>query len=221
MTQQTEQRTDQPEPEPGGSIRGVRISLDGILEVVDLPDADAIADAVDGRNVHDRTARATWPLKGGDVVTVWTAASAPAHHPNTLAMLVVDALLPRLPGYVDRVWEALHDAPPAGPVLLTGYRPRTETTAGATVGVSDLAVDLVRSAVDGRRARAARTAAQDAPTAPIAAQTPPTATVPAPATPPDEQEPELVGTVADLAARLPTRPTPAALLGKKGRKTPP
>jgi hypothetical protein len=182
-------------------VRAVRITPDGALELVDVyPDPSDIARQVDGVGPSDVTARATWPVHG-DVLTVWTAKSAPRSHANDLARRVVGELLPRLPGPIDRVWERVQDDPIAGPALVTGYRPRTEEAPGATVALSAGAVDRIRAVADGRKAhrQAARENAEAAAQGAVEAAT---AAVPIPAptntipTPPD-------------GARLPRRPAKA------------
>jgi hypothetical protein len=139
---------------PDGTVRALLITPGGALEVVAVaPDPAGVAAVVGGRGPADVTARATWPVRGGDVVTVWTARSAPRGAVNELAGRVVDDLMPRLPGPVDRVWERVHDHPIAGPALLTGYRPGEGGQVGVMVDLSDVAVDLARASADGRRKR--------------------------------------------------------------------
>jgi hypothetical protein len=182
MTRRTEPATT--------PVRAVRITHDGALELIDVHGHQGIADAVEAVGPSDVTARATWHVKGGDVLTVWAARSAPRSRRNDLALRVVDELLPRLDAPIDRVWERLHDDPPAGPVVVTGYRPRTPDGPGTTVPVPDTALERIRSIADGRKARR-EAAAANAPTVVLPAVTPPTTKVP-----------EVLGTVADLEARL-------------------
>jgi hypothetical protein len=109
---------------PDGTVRALLITPGGALEVVAVaPDPAGVAAVVGGRGPADVTARATWPVRGGDVVTVWTARSAPRGAVNELAGRVVDDLMPRLPGPVDRVWERVHDHPSRGPRSSPGTGP--------------------------------------------------------------------------------------------------
>jgi hypothetical protein len=150
--------------DPHPPVRAVRITDTGALEVVYIRSHSDLAAAVEAVGPCDVTARATWPAKGGGVLTVWAARSAPRSRRNDLALRVVDELLPRLDGPIDRVWERIHDDPPAGPVLVTGYLPRSGTEPGVTASVPDVALERIRCIADGRKARREAAAACQAPT---------------------------------------------------------
>lgn len=148
----------------------------GALHLLDTaPTRDAIAALVDAVGPMDADPRHTWICRDGTVLTVWAAHSAPQSHRNDLAARVVDELVPPLaPGVRDRIRESLAATPLAGPCLITGYRPADDTGPGQLVSLPDAAVDRVRSAADGRRAR--REAAE-LDTAPLPVP-PPTTVVP-------------------------------------------
>jgi hypothetical protein len=194
--------TDKPTSDP---VRAVLIRPDGALEVVDVhPDPAAIADIVEAAAKDAVTPRATWQVKGGDVVTIWQR-TEPEASANELAIRVVDELLPPTsPGVPDRIRDAMTIVPISGKALITGYRPRRGTHPGATVPVTDLTLDLIRAALDGRKARREQNAVD---TEALQQLTPATDAMPV-----QEAEAEAVSHVAVLAdvmktdAGLPRRP---------------
>jgi hypothetical protein len=143
------------DPPPGDPVRAVLIDPEGIYQVVEVhPDPVWIADAVDARLPSQVTARATWEVKG-EVITVWTRTDLDRSE-NELAMRVVDGLLPAVAdGADDTVRDLLVLAPITGKALVTGYRPKSDGKPGATVPVTDLTLDLIRAAVDERKAQRA------------------------------------------------------------------
>lgn len=152
------------------------LSPGGCLELVDVdPDPAGFAALLDAAGEHDVTPRATWEARGGSVLTIWTALSAPRSRRNELAQRVVDELLPVLPGGArDRIREALAAAPLAGPALLTGYSPGTPWSPGATVDIPAVALEQVRAICDGRGVRRKAAAAAEAPTVLLSCVTPDT-----------------------------------------------
>jgi hypothetical protein len=232
--------TTQPDtPHGPPPVRAIRITHDGILEVVHVRGTrDAIAAAVDGVGPSDVAAKATWRARGGSILTAWQAASAPRSRQNELAERIVDELLPRLPeGVPDRLRTRLLDEPLAGPVLILGYRPAGEDGPwGENVSLSDLDIDRIRSLVDGRRARreaatlavaaseaSTRTVAvdQDAPTVALAMSATTTLNLmsaPAAAVfPPARRVEPQTGGVEALAAKLAAAPPARQQPRRKGR----
>lgn len=183
-------------------VRAALLTPDGVLQLVDVvPHPDAIAKVVDAAGPV--TARATWVAKGGDVLTVWTAAT-PAPEPNDLALRVVDELLLPMahPQARDRIREAVTDDPIAGAALVTGYRPRRGKHEGATVGLSELAVEMIRATADGRRARRELAGANETPTEKLPV-VPATSSITRPASSGGSvKAPGAPGGVADLQAKL-------------------
>jgi hypothetical protein len=157
-------------------VRAILIGPDGTLEVVHVyPDPAWISDLVEAGRWDAVIPRATWPVKG-DVITLWSRTDYDEHAANELAGRVLDELLPPTPpGVEDRVRDVLELAPICGKAVITGYRPRTEEAPGATVAVSDVTLELIRSALDGRKARRYGTAVDtEALTIPV----PPTTAMP-------------------------------------------
>lgn len=181
----------------------------GALHLLDAtPTRDAIAALVDAVGPMDADPRHTWICRDGTVLTVWAAHSAPQSHRNDLAARVVDELVPPLaPGVRDRIRESLTATPLAGPVLITGYRPADDTGPGQLVSLPDAAVDRIRSAADGRRAR--REAAE-------------LDTAPLPVPPPTTVVPEIEVTEVEGVPQSPATGGVAALTAKlaAGERTP-
>lgn len=182
----------------------------GALHLLDAtPTRDAIAALVDAVGPMDADPRHTWICRDGTVLTVWAAHSAPQSRRNDLAARVVDELVPPLaPGVRDRIRESLAATPLAGPCLITGYRPADDTGPGQLVSLPDAAVDRIRSAADGRRAR--REAAE-------------LDTAPLPVPPPTTVVPEIEVTEVEGIPSSPATGGVAALTAKlaAGERTPP